>query len=59
MFEVAVLAYLSRALAAETRQQARLLVDREHGEAAMRVLAEGLQARDLTAGVVGLGDRGR
>jgi methyl-accepting chemotaxis protein len=50
IFEVAVLGYISIALAAETRSQAALLVDHEHDHATMLVLAEGLQARDLTVG---------
>ena len=45
VFEVAVLAYMSVYLERQTRQQAQLLVDRERGEAAMRVLAERLRAR--------------
>jgi methyl-accepting chemotaxis protein len=55
LFEVVVLAYLSTALAAETRQQARLLVDQEHGDAAMRALAESLRSRDLSAALSGDG----
>ncbi len=50
IFEVAVLALVSVRLAAETRAQAELLTVQERDQAAMRVLAEGLQNRDLTVG---------
>jgi methyl-accepting chemotaxis protein len=48
VFEVAVLAYMSVHLSSETRRQAQLLVEQERGEAAMRMLAERLHARDLS-----------
>ena len=50
IFEVAVLVYISVALAAETREQATLLVSQEHDQATMLALAEGLQSRDLSIG---------
>ncbi len=47
VFEVAVLVYISIALAAETHKQAGLLVGQDRAQAAMVSLAECLQARDL------------
>jgi methyl-accepting chemotaxis protein len=49
-FEVAVLAYISIALVAETHEQAGILVAQEHDHASMLSLAESLQSRDLTIG---------
>jgi methyl-accepting chemotaxis protein len=50
IFEVVVLVYISMSLARETRDQAELLVAQEHDHGAMLVLAQGLQARDLSVG---------
>ena len=50
IFEVAVLVYISIALAGETREQAAMLLAQEHDHATMLALAEGLQARDLSIG---------
>jgi methyl-accepting chemotaxis protein len=49
-FEVAVLVYISVSLAAETREQAALLLTQENDQASMLVLAEGLRSRDLSVG---------
>jgi methyl-accepting chemotaxis protein len=56
IFEVAVLVYISLSLARETHDQAELLVAQDHDHAAMLLLAQGLQARDLSIG--GVGDAG-
>ncbi|MGA9859695.1 MAG: methyl-accepting chemotaxis protein [Solirubrobacteraceae bacterium] len=50
-FEVVVLVYIARALVGETREQAAVLVASEHDHAAMLLLAQGLQSRDLSTGV--------
>jgi methyl-accepting chemotaxis protein len=50
VFEVAVLTYISVALARETHSQAELLVTQQHDHDMMVALAEGLQARDLSIG---------
>jgi methyl-accepting chemotaxis protein len=50
VFEVAVLIYMSIALARETHSQAELLVTNEHDHETMLTLAQGLQARDLSIG---------
>jgi methyl-accepting chemotaxis protein len=50
VFEVAVLIYISLALARETHGQAELLVTQQHDHDTMVALAEGLQARDLSIG---------
>ena len=57
VFEVAVLIYISIALARETYGQAELLVTQQHDHDTMVALAEGLQARDLSIGeVIGADD---
>jgi methyl-accepting chemotaxis protein len=53
IFEVAVLVYISQTLSRETHDQAELLVGQEHDHAAMMVLAQGLESRDLSIGTVG------
>jgi hypothetical protein len=50
VLEVAVLVYMGRSMAAETRSQAALLVEQEGDRVALVALAEELQARDLTVG---------
>ena len=50
VFEVAVLIYMSVALARETHGQAELLVTHEHDHEMMLALARGLQSRDLSIG---------
>ena len=50
VFEVAVLIYISIALARETHSQAELAVTQQHDHDIMLALAEGLQARDLSIG---------
>jgi methyl-accepting chemotaxis protein len=57
IFEVAVLIYISIALARETYSQAELVVTQQHDHDIMLALAEGLQARDLSIGdTVGAGE---
>jgi methyl-accepting chemotaxis protein len=58
VFEVAVLIYIARVLAADTRQQAALLVEQDSHQAAMFSLARGLHERDLAAAGA-LADGGR
>jgi methyl-accepting chemotaxis protein len=53
VFEVAVLIFISRALAGETRTQAELLVGQEREHAQMNALADALQSGDLSSGVIG------
>ena len=48
VFEVAVLIFLSIGLEGETRRQAELIIGQEREHEAVRLLAERLQARDLT-----------
>jgi methyl-accepting chemotaxis protein len=50
VFEVAVLIYISLALARETHGQAELLLAQQHDHDMMVALAEGLQSRDLSIG---------